>query len=108
MNLKLALSLMAALACAGCMNLIVPKTEIKGSIAGQPFSVVSPKDSTLEGLQISASTNGNVTVSINSLTAKMNPDVISMTGAAQVQLIDAISSAIQAAMINGAKTAVAK
>lgn len=102
---KVLLAGLSLLLCAGCVNLIVPKTTIKGSIAGAPFAISSPKDSTLNGLNIVAYTNGEVQVHIDSLTAKMNPDVISMSAAAQVDIINAMSAAIQSAMASGAKAA---
>ena len=77
----------AAAHLTGCVA--VPKTTITGSIAGQPFAISSPKDSTLNGLLITANTNG-VSVKIDSLTAKMNPDIITTTAAGQKAMIDAI------------------
>lgn len=94
---------MAALACAGCANLMVPRTEIKGSIANQPWSLSSPKDSELTGLQITADTNGNVAINIQSLKARMNPEVIQMSGQVFVDSINAIGSQIQSAAASGAK-----
>jgi hypothetical protein len=106
MKIKL-LAMMAAIAFAGagCVNLVVPKTVIKGSIAGKPFSLTSPKDSELTGLQITANTNGEVTITIERLAAKMNPAVISMTGDAQVSIINAVGEQVQAAMASGMKAA---
>ncbi len=68
---------------------VVPKTHIKGMIANQPIDIETPKDSTIVGLDISVETNGTVHVKIDSLTARMNPDVITMSGEAQVKLMNA-------------------
>jgi len=81
----------------GCV--MVPKTTIVGSIGNQPFSLSSPKDSSLAGLDITASTNGTIHLHIDTLQARMNPDVITTTGAAQAQVIQAAAQA--GAMIAG-------
>ena len=74
--------------------MIVPKTTISGYLNGKPFSVVSPKDSTLTGLDIVAHTNGEISVHIESLSAKMNPEVITMSAQAQVDIISALGTQI--------------
>jgi len=85
--------LLILLALTGCVGTMVPMTKITGSIAGQPFTLQSPKDSELTGLEISAEgkdtfgTTNYVTIKVQSLKAKMNPDVITTTGDAQAKLI---------------------
>ena len=103
--MKARLARLLLLPLCGCMNLIVPKTEISGSIGGQPFKYSGPKDQTLGSLTLTASTNGAVSITVSNLSAKMNPDVISMTSKAQVDIINALSAAIQQAMISGATSA---
>jgi hypothetical protein len=71
----------------GCIGTMVPKTEIKGAIGGQPFSLTSPKDSELLGLEIKADTNGTVAIKIQSLKATMNPAIITTTAEGQALLI---------------------
>lgn len=98
----LTLTGLAAL-CSGC--LMVPKTSISGTLGGQPFSLASPKDSTLVGLRLEASTNGTMLLRVERLECRMNPDVVSMTGAAQVNLVNAVASGVSAAAAEAAKAA---
>ena len=89
-----------------CGCLAVPKTTISGTLGGQPFSLASPKDSTLIGLRLEASTNGTMALRIERLECRMNPDVVSMTGAAQVNLINAVSAGVADAAGKAAAAAV--
>jgi curli biogenesis system outer membrane secretion channel CsgG len=98
----LTLTGLAAL-CSGC--LMVPKTSITGTLGGQPFSLASPKDSTLVGLRLEAATNGTMQLRIERLECRMNPDVVSMTGKAQVDLVNAVASGVSAAAAEAAKAA---
>lgn len=90
--------------CAGC--LMVPKTSITGTLGGQPFSLSSPKDSILVGLELTATTNGTMKLQIDQLECRMNPDVVSMTGQAQVNLVNAIVSGVSDAAVKAAVNAV--
>lgn len=90
------------LVLTGCV--VVPKTIINGQINGQPFSISSPKDSTITGLLIIASSN-SVSVKIESLSTRMNPDVITTTGDAQIKMIQAISTATAQAVGAGVSAA---
>jgi len=90
------------LVLSGCVSWIVPKTVISGSIGGQPFSYSGPKDQTVGLLRITATTNGTISITVSNLSARMNPDVITTSAAAQVDLINALSAAIQQAMLSGA------
>lgn len=72
---------------SGCVGSMVPQTKITGALAGAPFSVSSPKDSTLEDLEVSAEQNGVVRIKIGKLTAKMNPEIITTTADGQAKLI---------------------
>lgn len=84
---------------SGCVGSMVPMTKITGSIAGQPFTLQSPKDSELTGLEISAEgkdtfgTTNHVTLKIQSLKATMNPEVITTTADAQAKLISTAAQA---------------
>ncbi len=99
------LFLLAPLALTGCIGTMVPMTTIKGSLAGQPFSIAVPKDIVMEGLTAEALQSGVVTVKISKLSATMNPAVITTTGDAQAKLIqtavaaggDAVGKAVGAA-----------
>jgi len=88
----------------GCVA--VPKTTISGVLGGAPFSLSSPKDSTLVGLRLEASTNGTMQLLVERLECRMNPDVVSMTGAAQVNLVNAIASGVSDAAAKAAVKAV--
>ena len=104
-RLLLSSLLLIVFCTVGCVSSIVPKTVIKGNINGSPFSYSGPKDQSIKNLSISASTNGIVTITIEALDTKMNPDVITMSGKAQVEIINSISSAIQQAVVTGIKSA---
>lgn len=88
----------------GCVA--VPKTSINGTLGGQPFELSSPKDSELVGFELTAETNGSMRLKIDSLAVRMNPDVVSMTGDAQVKIINAVASGVTDAIAQtAAKTA---
>ena len=99
--------LVACLLFSGCMAQSVPKTTITGSIAGQPFAISTPKDSSLQGLSEMASTNGSVSIQIQSLQATMNPAVITMTGDAEAKIIGAVASGVSSALGTAAGAAAA-
>lgn len=86
----------------GCL---VPYTTIKGSIAGQPFEVRSPKDSEITNLVITATSNGAVSVHIGGMKVRMNPDVISMSGEAYAKVTTAIASGVASGLVQGAAKA---
>jgi hypothetical protein len=96
------LALAAGILLPGCMALSVPRTVIRGEIAGQPFELVTPKDSELTDLLIEvrgtdAWGGSNYTaVSIGGLRANMNPQVITTTADGQVKLIQAVGSELRA------------
>ncbi len=98
-NLGLLMLALAGFALAGCA--VVPKTKITGAIAGQPFSLSSPKDSELKDLEVSVVQTGTNTttakIKIGSLSAKMNPDVISSQGAANAAVMNAAASLVEKA-----------
>jgi len=95
-----------ALLGAGCsLNSSMPKTTISGSVGGEPFSISTPKDSSLTGLNVSASTNGTVTVHIDQLTATLSPTNVAAAGTAEAQIISATSDAIQKGISAGAAAA---
>lgn len=105
MKLKLAFVAALALVMTGCVGKVVPQTKITGSIGGKPFAVVTPKDSDLEGFEVRAETNGTITVKLDKLTAKMNPENITNTGAAQAAIINATAEAVSKATEAGLKAA---
>ena len=80
--------LLPVLLLSGCV--MVPKTVITGSIGGKPFSFSGPKDCSLSSLTVKADTNGAVSLIISGLQTRMNPDVITTTGAAQTAMVKEI------------------
>lgn len=80
------LLLLIPLVLTGCIGQTVPKTSISGTMLGQPYSLNCPKDVTITNLEITASSN-MVSVKIQGLSSKMNPDIITTTGDAQSKLI---------------------
>jgi hypothetical protein len=92
-----------ALALSGCMS--VPHTTIAGKLNGSPFLIEAPKDGDLTGFDLTADSNGVLRVHIDHLAVKMDPDVISQTGAAQAGIIaatGAVASNITAAAVAAA------
>lgn len=110
MTLRSAIVLTAAaeMLC-GCVN--VPKTRLAGTIGGVPFSLESPKDSKLQGLTVEVighdSFGGTnfARVRLDSMEAKMNPEVITTTGDAQVKLVNAIGQNVINGIAAGAAAA---
>ena len=86
-SLILGIGMVAVTLVTGCasfatLNDNTPHTTIKGTIAGQPFSIENPKDTILAGLSVTASTNGTASINIASLTTVMNPVNTQSTGEA--------------------------
>jgi uncharacterized membrane protein len=104
-NLILLSAIGATSLLCGCMAWQVPKTTIAGSIGGKPFYLSSPKNTTLSGLQVTAATNGTVSISVSNLTAQMDPNVITTTADAQVKMINAVAASVAGAV--GTATAAA-
>ncbi|HOC56643.1 MAG TPA: hypothetical protein PKI20_13555 [Verrucomicrobiota bacterium] len=99
------LALVAAGALCGCVGLSVPRTTIQGNLGGAPFAISSPKDSTLVGLRVTAGTNGLLSVVVERLECRMNPDVVSMSSRAQVDLVNAVSDGVTRAAAKAATAA---
>ena len=82
----------------GC-ELYLPKTKIKGEILCAPFSLVTPQNQSVQGLTISATRTGTnsaqVTVSIQSLAAVTDPNVVAATAAGQAQMLSATANLVQ-------------
>lgn len=100
--MKRILAVMAALACAGCVA--PPATIIKGSLAGVPFYLKSPKEIAIENLNLMVVSNA-VTLSIARLGSTNSPQVIQTTAAAQVDMINAVGAQVQQAVATGMKAA---
>jgi hypothetical protein len=82
--------LTVGLLATGCsIRNSVPRTSIAGSIAGQPFTIDAPKNTDLKGLEILAEADGSVIIKVESLITKMDPEVITTTGDAQVKMLQA-------------------
>ena len=102
MKKLLVLSSLVPLLCAtgcgalGTLNANTPHTTIKGQIAGQPFSIENPKDTVLEGLAVTASTNGTASIKIERLATVMNPVNTAATGDATAKIVDAGANAFKA------------
>jgi hypothetical protein len=96
MKTKLLLSLCSLVLLTGCIAHSVPRTKITGSIAGQPFTLEAPKDADLRGLAIIAENDGAVSIEIESLVTRMNPEVITTTAEGQVKMISAVGAEIRA------------
>ena len=106
MKTKLAITATLALILCGCSALNpVPKTRISGTIAGQSFSLSNPKDTTIDSLSVTVSTNGTATLSIGHLSSLNNSNVISSSYSGQAASITAAGEQIIGAMKAGATLA---
>jgi len=102
---------------AGCqsldtLNANTPHLNLQGTINGQPFSLSNPKDTILDGLDISVATNGTANIHIDHLSTTENPTNIVNTGTAEANVVTATGNAIVnalqvagAAAIQGASAA---
>jgi hypothetical protein len=101
-TILISLALVSLVGCAAPnVNDNTPHTTITGKIAGQPFSIQNPKDTILDGLSVTASTNGTASISIAHLSTVMNPTNINATGDAGEKIIAANGAAI----VNGINAA---
>ena len=92
-----------AVAFTGCaamktVNDNTPHTTIRGSVAGQPFSIENPKDTVLDGLTVSAGTNGVAMIRVDHLSTVMNTANITATGIAGEKLVEAGADAFERGM----------
>ena len=100
MNRKLKTVLVAAacLAMCGC-SIMLPKTTIKGTLAGKPFKFVCPQNLNLQGLEITAKQVGtnevDVSIKLQSSNAVTDPNVVAATAAGQAQLLGATANLVQ-------------
>lgn len=93
--------------CAGMrsVNSNTPHTSITGTVAGQPFDIENPKDTILDGLTVTAATNGTVSIHIDHLSTVMNPTNINATGDAGEKMITATGNAISQGIQTSAQAA---
>jgi len=105
-GLMLGLAGTLALPLAGCsLNSAIPKTQVTGSLGGKPFTLETPKDNDLTGLDVSCDTNGTVRVHIDTLTSNLNPTNVANAGTAQAQIITATGDVILKGIQAGAAAA---
>lgn len=89
------LILFAPFLFAGCtLRQAYPQTHISGYIAGKPFTIDAPKDSTLTGFKAVADTNGTISVEIASLATSLNPTNVAAVASGQAELVTANGNAI--------------
>jgi len=82
----------------GCTSVsqAVPKTKIRGDLKSGKFSVEAPKNASINGFELSYSTN-ETRIKFTEYKAEMDPNVVEQSGKAQAAIITATSQAIQAA-----------
>ncbi|HEY1170248.1 MAG TPA: hypothetical protein VGH19_02655 [Verrucomicrobiae bacterium] len=90
--------LMVGVVCTGCTSVsqAVPKTRISGDLKSGKFSVEAPKNASINGFELSYSTN-ETRIKFTEYKAEMDPNVVEQSGKAQAAIITATSQAIQAA-----------
>ena len=96
--------------CATSVRDNVPATQITGSLNGQPFTFTGPKNMSMTNFLAEVTTNGTVRVSIGSVSAAVDPNVITMTGQAYSTMRAADSALLNSAIgtVAGAAGAAAK
>jgi len=101
------LCLQALLLCTGCSSVRdnVPATCISGKIMGQPYNLEFPKDMTADKIQINVTTNGNVSVLIEKISARQNTEAITMTGDAYSKMRAADAQLVKTSLESGATAA---
>lgn len=67
----------------------VPVTRFSAFIGGKPCQFEGPKDFKADLIEFRAETNGSVSLIISNINSAMNPEVITMTGAAFEKMQDA-------------------
>jgi len=82
----------------GCMGISqsVPKTKISGDLKSGRFSIQAPKNASINGFELSYSTN-ETRIKFTEYKAEMDPNVVEQSGKAQAAIIAATSQAIQTA-----------
>jgi len=82
------------LTACNTLNDQTPHTTIKGTIAGQPFSIENPKDTILNGLLVTADPSGAASISISNLSTVMKPENIQATGDAESKIVTATGQVV--------------
>jgi uncharacterized lipoprotein YajG len=104
------LTLIALTGC-GTLRNSVPIFALKVDMKTGQVSLQNPKDTTIKNYRTSIGTNGAVSVSFDSLSTVMNPEVITTTGDAQSKMIAAtgkvVTDAISAVGTTAAQAAAA-
>ena len=104
---RLLIVLMLLPAC-GCARWLVPVTKVSGTVNGQPFSFSGPKDVSVDSITASVNSNGTTALEIKGLKANMNPAVVTLSGEAFVNGINAVGNQVINGMTTGAKFAAPK
>ncbi len=100
-----------ALLFCGCASQQVPKSVIAFDLHAGTGKLSLPKDADITGLNVTVGTNNQVSVRVDHLTVKTNPDTIAASGTATALAIEAtgnVAAKVAAASIQaaaqGAKT----
>lgn len=88
----------------GCVS--IPSTHITGNLTKGTFKITAPKDYQIGVLDVSANTNGVVSVHLGNLQATNSSGVIASSASGQVDVINAVSSAINNAVQTGVNAAI--
>ena len=89
---------LVAVALTGCVAQSVPRLSLKVNPVTHEVTLSNPKDTTIKNFSAIVTPGGVSSVSFDSLTTVMNPDVITTTGEAQAKLISATGEAVSRAM----------
>ncbi|MDB6109177.1 MAG: hypothetical protein JWR69_927 [Pedosphaera sp.] len=102
--LLLAVTLAITSGCA-ILHQPVPETKISGSIGGQKFSLVNPKNTVVDNLAVTAGTNGTATLTIGHLSSANDSNVVSGAYAGAAQIVTATGDSAAKAFQAGAAAA---
>jgi hypothetical protein len=96
-----------AIGSSGCaiFHQPVPETKIKGSIGGQAFSLVNPKNTTVTNLVVEVSTNGAAKLSIGYISSANDSNVVTGAYAGAAQLVRESGDLAQKAFKAGGEAA---
>ena len=100
-----AVLIVASLTGCAVFHQPVPETKISGSIGGQKFSLINPKNTTVTNLQVTVSTNGTASLSIGYLSSANDSNIVSGAYAGAAQIVTATGDSAAKAFQAGAAAA---
>lgn len=91
--MKKTIPILLAFLCS-CASSQVPRSDITFDLVKGTGHLLLPKDADVSGLLITVSTNHDVSIKIQKLSVKTNPEVIGASGVATADSITAIGNVV--------------